>query len=274
MKTALTIAGSDCSGGAGIQADIKTMLAHGIYAMSVISALTAQNTCGVFGIFDVPPDFLKQQLDAIFEDIRPDAVKIGMIGDASRVLMIAERLKYYRAAPIVLDPLMVSTSGTKLMEDSAIETLREQLFPITTLITPNIDEAEILSGLSITTHTDMEQAAKQITANYSCSVLIKGGHRIQDADDLLYDCKEITWFRSSRIDNPNTHGTGCTLSSAITANLAKGFDLKTSVHLAKDYIRHILSARLNLGKQIGPLDHGYALNSKFITITQEEDHYE
>lgn len=270
MKTALTIAGSDCSGGAGIQADIKTILAHGVYAMSVVTALTAQNTCGVFAIHDVPSNFLKQQLDAVFEDIRPDAVKIGMIGDSDRIHTIADRLRFYRATRVVLDPVIVATSGAKLMQDSAIEALKDSLFPLSAIITPNIAEAEVLTGLPIRSHADMEQAAKKIADRYSCAVLIKGGHRQEDADDLLYENGEMIWLSGERIDNPNTHGTGCTLSSAIAANLAKGLKLRESVALAKHYVRDALCAHLNLGKQSGPLDHGYSLQGKFITKNQED----
>ena len=264
MKTALTIAGSDCSGGAGIQADIKTMSANGVYAMSAITALTAQNTMGVEDILVSSPDFLSAQLDAVFEDIYPDAVKIGMVASSELICVIADRLKYYNAKNIVVDPVMVATSGSALMRDDAVKTLIEKLFPISTLVTPNIPEAQVLSGLSIRTKEDMITAAKRIGDNYNCSVLLKGGHSINDANDLLYSNGELFWFESKRINNPNTHGTGCTLSSAIAANLAKGFTIAESVQRAKDYISGALGAMLDLGKGSGPINHLFDLKSDYI----------
>lgn len=263
IKTALTIAGSDSSGGAGIQADLKTMLANGVYGMSVITALTAQNTTGVTAISDVTPDFLGQQIDAVFTDIFPDAVKTGMVANAQLIEVIAERLTFYKAKNIVVDPVMIATSGASLISENAIETLKEKLLPIATVITPNIPEAEVLSGMKITTKYDMENAAEIIYKTYGCAVLLKGGHSISDADDLLYENEETTWFDSVRIDNPNTHGTGCTLSSAIASNLAKGYDLKTAVKLAKKYISGALSAMLDLGKGSGPLNHGFNIKSEY-----------
>ena len=255
MKTALTIAGSDCSGGAGIQADIKTMSAHYIYAMSAITALTAQNTLGVTDILEVSPSFLLAQLDAIFTDIFPDAVKIGMVSSAKLIEVIAERLCYYKAQNIVVDPVMVSTSGSKLIQDDALDVLKEKLFPIATVITPNVLEAEILSDIKIDTNLDMENAAKKIANNYNCSVLIKGGHNINDANDFLFKNGKGYWFYGNKIDNPNTHGTGCTLSSAIASNLASGMELKLAVENAKKYISDALLSQLNLGKGSGPLNH-------------------
>ena len=255
MKTALTIAGSDCSGGAGIQADIKTMSAHYIYAMSAITALTAQNTLGVTDILEVSPSFLLAQLDAIFTDIFPNAVKIGMVSSAKLIEIIAERLCYYKAQNIVVDPVMVSTSGSKLIQDDALDVLKEKLFPIATVITPNVLEAEILSDTKINTNLDMESAAKKIASNYNCSVLIKGGHNINDANDFLFKDGEGYWFYGNKIDNPNTHGTGCTLSSAIASNLANGMELKLAVENAKKYISDALLSQLNLGKGAGPLNH-------------------
>lgn len=263
MRTALSIAGSDSSGGAGIQADIKTMTMNGVYAMSVITALTAQNTTGVSAILEATPQFLQQQIDAVFEDIPPDAVKIGMVSSADLIRTIAERLTAYKAANIVVDPVMVATSGARLIHEEAIAALKSELFPIATLLTPNIPEAEALSGLAIHDEEDMVLCAKQISETYHCAVLCKGGHNLNDANDLLYTGGEYAWFHGKRIDNPNTHGTGCTLSSAIAANLAKGFDLKTSVHRAKDYISGALADRLNLGKGPGPMNHAFDLNSRF-----------
>ena len=263
MKTALTIAGSDCSGGAGIQADLKTMTMNGVYAMSAITALTAQNTTGVRAIQESTPDFLKQQLDAIFEDIYPDAVKIGMVASSELIRVIADRLRHYEAKNIVVDPVMVATSGSALMKNDAVQTLIEELLPISTLVTPNIPEAQVLSGLSIETKENMMIAAKHIGDNYHCAVLLKGGHSINDANDLLYANGELTWFEGKRIDNPNTHGTGCTLSSAIAANLAKGFALAESVQRAKDYISGALAAMLDLGKGSGPMNHAFDLQGEY-----------
>ncbi len=255
LKTALTIAGSDCSGGAGIQADIKTMTMNGVYAMSVITSLTAQNTTGVRAIQDASPDFLRQQIDAVFEDIYPDAVKIGMVSSSELIHVIADRLTYYKAKNIVLDPVMVATSGSALMKTDAVQTLLKELFPLATLVTPNIPEAQVISGLTIENKEDMIKAAKKIGDKYRCAVLLKGGHNVHDADDLLYQDGETIWFEGKRIDNPNTHGTGCTLSSAIASNLAKGFTLIESIQRAKDYVSCALSAMLDLGKGSGPLDH-------------------
>ena len=256
MKTALTIAGSDSCGGAGIQADIKTMTMNGVYAMSAITALTAQNTTGVTGISEVTPEFLGQQLDAIFQDIFPDAVKIGMVSSSFLIEVIAEKLEHYGAKNVVVDPVMVATSGARLIEESAVEALKTKLLPIATVITPNIPEAEILTGKTITNEAEMEQAAEFLKQQYGCDALVKGGHCINDANDVL---SGAIWFEGKRIDNPNTHGTGCTLSSAIAANLAKGYDLQTSVKNAKDYISGALGAMLDLGKGSGPMAHNFSI---------------
>lgn len=261
LKTALTIAGSDSSGGAGIQADLKTMLANGVYGMSAITALTAQNTMGVTGISAVTPDFLGRQIDAVFTDIFPDAVKIGMTANADLIKVIAERLIFYKAKNIVLDPVMIATSGAGLITEEAVHALQKYLLPVADVITPNIPEAEVLSGMRIADYRDMEKAADFIHKTYGCTVLLKGGHSIGDADDLLCENGKITWFHGIRIDNPNTHGTGCTLSSAIAANLAKGHELRTAVRLAKAYISGALAAGLNLGTGSGPLHHGYLLKA-------------
>ena len=255
MKTALTIAGSDSSGGAGIQADIKTMTMHGVYAMSAITAMTAQNTTGVRAIQEATPEFLRQQLDAVFEDIHPDAVKIGMVSSSELIRVIADRLRYYEAGNVVVDPVMVATAGSSLIRQDAVQMLIRELLPISTLVTPNIPEAQVLSGLTIRDKEDMITAAKQIGDRYRCAVLLKGGHSVNDANDLLYTKGELIWFEGKRIDNPNTHGTGCTLSSAIAANLALGFDLAESIQRAKEYLSGALSAMLDLGKGSGPLNH-------------------
>ena len=263
MKTALTIAGSDCSGGAGIQADLKTMTMNGVYAMSAITALTAQTTTGVRAIQESTPEFLKQQLDAIFEDIFPDAVKIGMVASVELIKIIADRLLFHQAEQIVVDPVMVSTSGSALIKEDAVDALKSYLLPIATLVTPNIPEAELLSGMNIKDDSDMITAAKTIADLYHCSVLLKGGHSINDANDLLYTKKGFRWFNGKRINNPNTHGTGCTLSSAIASNLAKGYDLETSVQKAKEYISSALADMLDLGQGSGPMNHAFDLTGQF-----------
>ena len=259
MKTALSIAGSDCSGGAGIQADLKTMTMNGVYAMSVITALTAQNTTGVRSIQESTPEFLRDQLDAVFEDIRPDAVKIGMVPTAALIRVIAERLKFYWVENIVVDPVMVATSGSALMQNDAVQTLVEELLPLCTLVTPNIPEAQVLSGMTIESKKEMIAAARAMGDRFHCAVLLKGGHSVNDANDLLYADGELTWFHGRRINNPNTHGTGCTLSSAIAANLAKGYTLAEAVRQAKNYISGALAAMLDLGRGAGPMDHAFAL---------------
>ena len=264
MRTALTIAGSDSSGGAGIQADIKTMTANGVFATCAVTALTAQNTTGVTDILESTPHFLEEQLDAVFTDIFPDAVKIGMVSSAALIAVIADKLRRYDAKHIVVDPVMVATSGAKLLQDDAVSALTERLLPLAEVLTPNIPEAEILSGMTITDAAGMETAARIIHDRYGCAVLCKGGHQINDADDLLWRSGGGKWFRGRRIDNPNTHGTGCTLSSAIAANLAKGCDLDTAVERAKAYISGALSAMLDLGKGSGPMDHMFALKGEFV----------
>ena len=263
MKTALTIAGSDSSGGAGIQADIKTMTANGVYAMSAITALTAQNTTGVYGIMEVTPEFLANQLDCIFTDIRPDAVKTGMVSSSALIEVISQKLTQYKAENLVIDPVMVATSGAKLISDEAIETLKGKLLGLATLITPNIPEAQVLSGMDIRTAEDMERAAKAIYEAYGCAVLCKGGHQLNDANDLLYSKEGARWYQGRRIANPNTHGTGCTLSSAIASNLAKGCSLDEAVERAKAYISGALAAMLDLGKGSGPMNHMFDLKGTF-----------
>ena len=263
MKTALTIAGSDSSGGAGIQADIKTMTMNGVYAMSAITALTAQNTTGVREILESTPEFLKQQIDAVFEDIYPDAVKIGMVASSELICVIADALHYHNAKNIVVDPVMVATSGSALMKTDAVQTLIEKLLPLASLVTPNIPEAQVLSGRKILTKEDMYTAAKKIGDSYGCAVLLKGGHSISDANDLLYTNGEFIWFEGKRIDNPNTHGTGCTLSSAIASNLAKGYTLTESVQRSKDYISGALAAMLDLGSGSGPMNHAFDLQGEY-----------
>ena len=264
MKTALTIAGSDSSGGAGIQADIKTMTANGVYAMSAVTALTAQNTTGVYGILESTPEFLASQLDCIFTDIFPDAVKTGMVASTGLIEVIADKLKQYKAKNIVVDPVMVATSGSRLISQEAVDALKELLLPLATVLTPNIPEAEVLSGLTISGPADMEKAAQAIGEAYGCAVLCKGGHDLNDANDLLWRDGTCKWFHGRRIDNPNTHGTGCTLSSAIASNLAKGCDLDTAVERAKAYLSGALAAMLDLGAGQGPMDHLFDLKGGYV----------
>ncbi len=263
MKKVLTIAGSDSGGGAGIQADIKTMTMNGVFAMSAVTALTAQNTTGVQGIYEVTPDFLGLQIDSVFTDLRPDAVKIGMVSSTGLIETIADRLLFYQAEKIVVDPVMVATSGAKLISDDAVETLSRCLFPLAAVLTPNVPEAEILCGEKIVDAADMERAAKLIGEKYSCSVLLKGGHRVNDANDLLWSDGTLRWFEGRRINNPNTHGTGCTLSSAIASNLAKGYSLPDAVFRAKDYISGALGAMLDIGWGSGPMNHAFDLTGRF-----------
>lgn len=263
MKKVLTIAGSDSGGGAGIQADLKTMTMNGVFAMSAVTALTAQNTTGVQGIYEVTPEFLKQQIDSVFTDLRPDAVKIGMVSSSPLIEAIAERLTYYSAEKIVVDPVMVATSGARLIAEDAVETLCRRLFPLAAVLTPNVPEAEVLCGHGIRNETDMETAADEIGKRFGSAVLLKGGHSINDANDLLYTNGTMQWFRGKRIANNNTHGTGCTLSSAIAANLAKGFSLPVAVGRAKEYISGALAAMLDLGEGSGPMAHNFALTGRF-----------
>ncbi len=270
MRTALSIAGSDSSGGAGIQADIKTMTANGVYAMTAITALTAQNTTGVTGIMEVTTEFLAQQLDSIFTDIRPDAVKIGMVSSSALIHVIAEKLKEYKAENVVVDPVMVATSGSKLISDDAIETLKTCLMPLSSILTPNIPEAEVLAEMKVETEEEMILAAKKISETFHCAVLCKGGHQLNDANDLLYRDGEYKWFHGKRIQNPNTHGTGCTLSSAIASNLAKGYSMDESVKRAKDYISEALEAMLDLGKGSGPMKHCFNITGKYVTCVNDD----
>ncbi len=264
MKTVLTIAGSDSGGGAGIQADLKTMTLNGVFAASAITALTAQNTLGVAAVMEVDPDFLAQQINAVFEDLRPDAVKIGMVSSAPLIEVIAGRLRHYGAEKIVVDPVMVATSGARLIDSGAVGALKEALLPMAAVVTPNIPEAEILSGMEIRGEEAMMQAAERIGRQYRCAVLCKGGHSVSDANDVLYAEGAFYWYRGRRIDNPNTHGTGCTLSSAIAAHLAKGYPLAAAVERAKDYVSGALGAMLDLGRGRGPMNHAFDVKSRFL----------
>ena len=259
INKVLSIAGTDPSGGAGVQADIKTITVHKVFATSVITSLVAQNTTGVFDIMDVSPEFIAKQMDCVFTDIYPDAVKIGMVSTTDIINTIADKLLEYKAENIVVDPVMVATSGDKLLNDDSINALMSRLLPLGTVITPNIPEAEILSGIKIKNTDDMIVAAKKISKFTKGGVLVKGGHLVSTATDLLYLDGEITWFSHERVDNPNTHGTGCTLSSAIASNLAKGYNLTESISNAKKYLTGALKTQMNLGKGSGPLEHTYII---------------
>ena len=264
LKAVLTIAGSDSIGGAGIQADIKTMLANGVYAMSAVTALTAQNTRGVTAIMNASPEFLAAEIDAVFDDIRPAAVKIGMVSAAALIKVIAGRLRAHKAENIVVDPVMVATSGARLLDEDASDSLTAELFPFAALITPNLPELELLTGAAITGREERIDAARKLAAKWGCAVLSKGGHAEKSADDILVTGGETTVFPGARINTKNTHGTGCTLSSAIAANLAKGASLTAAIRQAKDYVAGALAADLKMGKGHGPLHHGFDLKSRFL----------
>lgn len=278
----LTIAGSDCSGGAGIQADLKTMSAFDVYGMSVITAVTAQNTCGVTGVQNVTGEMIRLQLEAVMSDIMPDAVKIGMLATADAVEAVADILEKYHVEHVILDPVMVSTSGRSLLEAEGKEQMLRRLFPLAELVTPNIPEAEeilkavdgsvenkrTVSSVQITDQTMMEKAAQEIRQKYGCNVLLKGGHMIQAADDLLYQTQAV-WFPAQRIDCTNTHGTGCTLSSAIASALARGCSLKEAVGIAKVYVRSAMSTGLDLGHGNGPLDHNGSISSAVLSQSDQ-----
>ncbi|MCI2061827.1 MAG: bifunctional hydroxymethylpyrimidine kinase/phosphomethylpyrimidine kinase [Eubacteriaceae bacterium] len=269
MKKVLTIAGSDSSGGAGIQADLKTIAAHKMYGMSAVTSLTAQNTTGVYGVFDAPADFVASEIDCVFSDIRPDAVKIGMVSSAEIIEAIAGRLTELKAENIVADPVMVSTSGSRLLRDDAADTLMNRLLPLADVITPNLREAEVLADMKIISEDDMVRAAEKIASGNGTAgvpinggILIKGGHLADNANDLLFAGGRVRWLKGERVNNPNTHGTGCTLSSAIACGLAAGRDLFDAVAAAKEYITGALEAGLDLGTGSGPLDHLYCLEIK------------
>lgn len=262
MKHVLTIAGSDTCGGAGIQADLKTFSAQGTYGMSVITAVTVQNTQGVFGCQDILPEIIRGQIDAIYADINVSAVKIGMVSQIETIHAIADKLEEHHAANIVVDPVMISKSGFDLMQPDAKDTLIQRLIPLAYVVTPNLPEAEVITGLTIKDLPSMEQAARMIYQMGAKNVLIKGGHLEDDATDLLFDGEKITLLHSDRIETKNTHGTGCTLSSAIAANLAKGKSVEEAVRIAKAYITVAIKHSLEIGKGVGPTNHFYELYNK------------
>lgn len=259
LKSVLAIGGSDSSGGAGIQGDIKTLQANDVYAMTAITTLTAQNTTGFRAYMDVTADFLANQIDMVFEDIIPDAVKIGTIPTRDLIFTVAERLKSFGAKNIVADPVTVANDGTKLIEADAVELYAEKIFPIATLVTLGLKELQIFSGENVSTRQEISDAAKKIAEKYSCAVLAKNSGEENDASELLFDGKEARWFRGKKVDTKNTHGAGTALSSAIAANLAKGSNLVQSIDEAKKFVSGALSSGLTLGKGIGPIDYGWKL---------------
>lgn len=262
MKIVLTIAGSDSCGGAGIQADLKTFSALGTYGMSVITAITAQNTMGVTGVREMDLEIIKGQIDCLYEDIRIDAVKIGMVSSEGIIRTIAEGLRRHQARNVVVDPVMVSKSGCHLLRPEAREGLTRLLFPLADVVTPNLLEAELLTGKKIETISGMERAARDIYRFGPGNVLVKGGHLTGEAVDVLYDGREYHYLKGQRLDSRNTHGTGCTLSSAIAAGLARGLPVVAAVRQAKEYINGAIAHALELGHGVGPVNHFYELYRK------------
>ena len=259
IGTVLTIAGSDPIGGAGIQADIKTITVLGCYAMSAVTALTVQNTLGVTDVMDVPQTFLAAEIDAVFTDVMPDAVKIGMVSNTKSIQTIAERLRFYKPKYVVCDPVMVSTSGHALLQPDAVDALCSELLPLATVITPNLPETAVLLGKEVHNAEEMRSAAEALSAKFGTAVLVKGGHLTETAADILYADGEYHIFETERIRTENTHGTGCTLSSAIASGLAKGLSLPECVKAAKAYLTGALKTGFNLGKGNGPLLHNYRI---------------
>lgn len=259
MKKVLSIAGSDCSGGAGIQADLKTFSAHGVFGMSVIVSVVAENTSRVIDIQDITPDMVRKQIDAVFEDIGADAVKIGMLSSPECMEAVAERMEYYKPQNIVIDPVMYAKNGCPLMDMEAIDTLMQRIIPLADVLTPNIPEAEKIVGMEILTVKDMETAARKICDMGAETVVVKGGHAIGNALDVLFDGNKFYYFETARIDTKNTHGTGCTFSSAIASGLAKGLNVQEAVSTAKDYVTTAIRHSLSIGKGNGPTHHFYDL---------------
>lgn len=262
MKKALTIAGSDSSGGAGIQADLKTFSANGVFGMSVITAVTAQNTQGVLAVEDISTEVIQKQIEAIYEDIQVDAVKIGMVSRTETINAISGHLQKYHASNLVVDPVMVSKSGFHLLQPDAVNALIEKMLPIAIIVTPNIPEAEIMAGMSIKNLKDMEEATECIYRMGPANVLLKGGHLTGEATDVLFDGTNYLHLTAERIPTKNTHGTGCTLSAAIAANLAKGYPITDAVREAKDYLTIAIKHSLEIGKGVGPTNHFYSLYRK------------
>lgn len=262
MKTVLTIAGSDSCGGAGIQADLKTFSALGAYGMSVITAVTAQNTMGVFNVRELDVDIIRDQIDCLFDDIKIDAVKVGMVSSIEIIDVIGECLKKNNAANIVVDPVMVSKSGYHLLREEAKDELVKVLFPLAEVVTPNLFEAELITGDKIETLARMEAAAVKINGLGGMKVIVKGGHLTGDAIDVVYDGKNFSHLKGTRIETKNTHGTGCTFSSAIAALLARGYTVAEAARLAKEYINGAIEHSFELGRGVGPTNHFYNLYQK------------
>lgn len=255
METALTIAGSDSSGGAGIQADLKTFAAHQVHGLCVITAITAQNTRGVVHVAETPKDSVEKQIEAVFDDIQVDSVKIGMVCNKDIIESIVSSLSKYTLPPVILDPVMISTTGRRLLSEDAVVILKDKLIPLCTLITPNIQEAEYLTNSVINCIEDMETACKKLYNLGIKNILIKGGHLEDTACDVFYNGANFTHYNHRRIDNPNTHGTGCTLSSAIAANLSNGYTLNESINRSKSYITNAIRYGFSIGKGAGPTHH-------------------
>lgn len=270
MKKVLSIAGSDCSGGAGIQADLKTFSAHGVFGMSVIVSVVAENTSRVIDIQDITPDMIEKQIDAVFEDIEVDAVKIGMLSTEPCMEAVARKLEQYKPDNVVIDPVMYAKNGCPLMNPDSIDTLIKVVLPHADLLTPNIPEAEKISNIEITNTEDMKTAAKIIYDMGCKNTLIKGGHAVGDALDILYDGKEFYYFQAQRINTKNTHGTGCTFSSAIASNLALGMTMSIAVKQAKEYITTAIKHSLNIGKGNGPTHHFYDLYENGLNINKSQ----
>lgn len=272
MKTALTIAGSDCSGGAGIQADLKTFSAHGVFGMSAVTAVVAENTCRVLSIQDIPPQIIQDQITAVMEDIGADAVKVGMLSGTETMEAVAESLRHYTPHHTVIDPVMVAKGGCHLMEQTALDTLIRQIIPLAEVLTPNIPEAETIIGKPLTTKTQLEEACRKIHAMGAKYVLLKGGHLAEDrdAEDLLFDGAQFYTYTTQRIPTKNTHGTGCTFSSAIAANLALGKSVPEAVELAKQYVTTAIAHALPLGKGHGPTHHFYDVYQHGLSDRQDE----
>ena len=271
MKKLLTIAGSDCSGGAGIQADLKTFSAHGVFGMSVIVSVVAENTSRVIDIQDVTPDMIKKQIDAVFEDIDVDGVKIGMLSTPECMIAVAEKLSEYKPSNVVIDPVMYAKNGCPLMDPNAIDTLIKHVIPCADILTPNIPEAEKIAGIQISSITDMEKAAKIIHEMGCKAVVVKGGHAVGDAIDILFDGEKYYHFKTQRIDTNNTHGTGCTFSSAVASNLALGQSTFESVENAKNYVTTAIEHSLAIGKGHGPTHHFYNLYKHGLNNGGKED---
>ena len=259
IPTAMTIAGSDSGGGAGIQADLKTFAALGVYGTSALTAITAQNTIGVSGVHEIPTDIIAAQMEAVFSDIGADAVKTGMLSSVAIVEVVSRQLQHHGVESLVVDPVMVAKSGDSLLQEDAVDALRTLLVPLAAVLTPNIPEAEALTGMKINSDADVRRAAEQIIQMGAGSVVVKGGHREGPATDVFYDGDRFQEFTAPRIDTKNTHGTGCTFASAVAAGLARGMSVIDSVAQAKEYVTEAIRRSFAIGRGHGPLNHFYRL---------------